>query len=111
MRTKKRRVPDASCIGALFSNKAAMHPKAPNLVGVVELSEDFIQALLNASEDQDCAEVELSAWQNKAANTGQRYLTLKLKVRDKPAVHQTSASQPETNVSRLLTLMDEEDDL
>jgi hypothetical protein len=111
MRTKKRRVPDSSCIGTLFSNKAAMHPKAPNLVGVVELSEDFIQALLNASEDQDCVEVELSAWQNKAASTGQRYLTLKLKVRDKPVVNQKRINHPETNVSRLLTLMDDEDDL
>jgi hypothetical protein len=109
MRTKKRRVPDASCIGALFSNKAATHPKAPNLVGVVEISEDFIQALINAAEEQECAEVELSAWQNKAATTGQRYLTLKLKVRNEPVAHQKRINHPETNVSRLLTLMDDED--
>jgi hypothetical protein len=79
-RTKKKSSPD-QCIGALFLNRNRTHPRSPDLCGLIELPDDFIEKVVDAYEaGSGPVTLDLSAWRNQAQTSGMQYLTLKMKI-------------------------------
>jgi len=64
-------------IGALFKNKIRTHERAPLMTGELQLTASVIRALGRRIANGERAILRLAAWRNTAANTAERYITLK----------------------------------
>lgn len=102
---RRTRVNSSACIGALFKNRSSDNPKAPVLCGYVDLSDEFIEELISAYDEEDQVRIELSAWMNKAQATGSNYLTMKLAV---PRSGNRSRNESSASIPSLLSSIDEE---
>jgi hypothetical protein len=64
-------------IGALFPNTKKKNPKAPALLGTIALDKQLFEELMNIYEETGEVAIQVSAWKNFAAETGDAFLTLK----------------------------------
>lgn len=64
-------------IGALFKNKNRTHERAPVMTGEIQLTASVIRALGRRIANGERAILRLAGWRNTAANTAERYITIK----------------------------------
>jgi hypothetical protein len=78
--------------GALFPNTNKKNPKAPSLMGTLAFDRQLFEDLMNIYEETGDVAIQVSAWKNFAAETGDAFLTLKAQL---PWEHRTQHTPPD----------------
>jgi len=64
-------------IGALFKNKNRVHERSPVMTGTIQLTSSVVRAHGRRIASGEKAILRLAGWHNIAANTAERYITIK----------------------------------
>ena len=69
--------PSQGSFGALFPNQHKKNPRAPNLMGHVDIDSELIEQLMSRYDGGETIRLQVSAWKKQASITELPYLTIK----------------------------------
>lgn len=69
--------PSQGSFGALFPNQHKKNPRAPNLMGHLDIDSELIEQLMSRYDGGETIRLQVSAWKKQASGTELPYLTIK----------------------------------
>jgi hypothetical protein len=69
--------PSQGSFGALFPNQRKKNPRAPNLMGHLDIDSELLEQLMSLYDGGESIRLQVSAWKKQASGTELPYLTIK----------------------------------